>query len=60
MLKCVPVGEAPRSMKTKGDTTDAAALPFDLHTGTPFVKELFRIFYCICGDCTSDKYFLYK
>ena len=26
----------------------------------PFVEEIFRKGYCIRGNCTSDKYFLYK
>ena len=29
--------------------------------GTTFVYEIFRIIgYCVRGNCTSDKYFLYK
>ena len=39
------------------------ALPYDytcFADDTPFVKEIFRIGYCIRGNCTSDKYFLYK
>ena len=31
-----------------------------LQTGTPFVYEIFRIGYCTRGNCTSDKYFLFK
>ena len=31
-----------------------------LQTGTPSVWKLFKIGYCIRGNCTSDKYLLYK
>ena len=31
-----------------------------LHTGTPFVYEIFRKGYCIRGNCSSEKYFLFK
>jgi len=31
-----------------------------LQTATPFVFEIFRKGYCIHGNCTSDKYFLFK
>ena len=31
-----------------------------LQTGTPFVYEIFRKGYCIRGNCTSDKCFIFK
>ena len=42
-----------RSMKQKGDITCFADGYFI------FIK-IFKIGYCICGNCTSDKYFLHK
>ena len=50
------------SKEEKGDITDAAyhMIMRALQTGTPFVQKIFKIGYCIRGNCTSDKYFLYK
>ena len=31
-----------------------------LQTGTPFIWEIFRIGYCIRGNYSSDKYFIFK
>ena len=31
-----------------------------LQTGTPFVYEIFSEGHCIRGNCTSDKYFIFK
>ena len=50
----------PRSMKQKGNTTDAARPTNDDYTCFADGSEIFRIGYCIRGYCTSDKYFLFK
>ena len=53
-------------MKCKGDTTDAARPTILLYMlcscrrYSICIRYIFRIGYFIRGNCTSDKYFLYK